>query len=61
MTANNKRARETTTVAVRIPLVRRRQLELIQVERGHDDLSDALREAFSEYIDRYLRADKRAA
>lgn len=44
-----------TTMAFRHKLLRRKQLELIQFERGHNDLSDTLREAVDQYVETYLR------
>lgn len=63
MTANG-RTRETarhTTMAFRHLMSRRRLLEAIQHERGHLDLSETLREAADEYIERYLRSGEQAA
>ncbi len=47
-------------MAFRHSVLRRRELELIQAERQHDDLSDTLREAVDEYVERYLRRKKAA-
>ena len=40
-------------IHARVPLVKRKRLELIQVQRGHSFLSDTLREAVDEYIAKY--------
>jgi hypothetical protein len=59
-TANKGRARKTsTTLAFRYPIARRRVLEVIAEERTVD-LSDVLRQAADEFIERYVR-DGRAA
>lgn len=58
-TPNQTRA-TTTTLAFRYPVVRRAVLEAIQKEKGHDDLSDTLREAADMYIESYLRKDRAA-
>jgi hypothetical protein len=51
--ANTRRA--TTTLAFRFPLARRRLLESIQADKGHAQISDTLREAVNEYIDRHIQ------
>ena len=53
--ANAKRGRTMTTMAFRYPVTRRQVLEAIQREKGHAQLSDTLREAVTEYIERHLR------
>lgn len=61
MTQAKPDAREPmTTMAFRHYRKRRRQLEVIQAERGHGDLSDTLRDAVDTYIDLYLRESKAA-
>lgn len=55
MTENGNSKESTVPTTVRLPLSRRRMLEAIQSERGHEELADTLREALYEYIDRYLR------
>ena len=42
-------------MAFRHLLSRRTMLEAIQQEKGHADLSDTLREAVDEYIERHIR------
>ena len=54
MAANNARSRSAArrvTMAFRDDALQRKRLEAIQVARGHDDLSDTLREAVGAYID----------
>lgn len=45
-----------TTVAFRTDIPTRLRLEAIQHEKGHDQLSDTLREAVGEYIERHAHA-----
>lgn len=58
--ANTPNARKTsTTLAFRYPMARRRVLEVIAEERAID-LSDVLREATDEFIERYVREGRAA-
>lgn len=56
-TANGKGNIGDTTVAFRIPVTRRRLLEAIGVERGHENLTVTMRDCVDQYIDAYLRRD----
>lgn len=61
MPANTKRASGSTTVAVRIPVPLRKELEMIQAEDAHADLSDTLRLALVEFAERRREQRRRAA
>ena len=50
MATANETPQKKTTMAFRDDLSTRLRLEAIQLERGHGDLSETLREAVREYI-----------
>jgi len=50
MTGANEKPQKKTTMAFRDDLSTRLRLEAIQLDRGHGDLSETLREAVHEYI-----------
>jgi hypothetical protein len=53
---SNDGGTKVTTLAFRYPTVRRKELELISAQKGHANLSDTLREATDEYIQKWRTA-----
>ena len=48
-------------VPIRLPVSRLKMIEAIKAERGHKWRNDTLKEAVNEYIDRYLREERKAS